>query len=270
MHYASTKGRDMETQVTKANVNVPAIAGEMDWGYDQTTSEDDVIIPKLLLMQKTSQLVDDETSDAGVGDIVRSTTKEVLAKKGSPVEFIPLTTFKTWVNYDLSGSSPKFAGIEPCTNDNKDLPWEYEVDGKEMRRDMTLNFYVLLKDDLVKHVEATELGSSAFLFPCLITFSRTSYRAGKILASHFFQCGHNRVPAPATTYKLTSERKSNDSNSWYVMDVVRSGETDPLLLNECREWWQILHTNSKSVKVDHSDLDDDVAVEVVDTTNVSF
>ena len=270
LHQASTKGRDMETQVAvQGNGNLPANV-DTDWGFDNSVSDSDVVIPKLLLMQKTSQLVDDENSGVSVGDIVRSTSKEILAKKGGPLEFVPIHQFKTWVKYDMSSGSPKFAGIEPCSSANEDLEWEYEEDGKQMRRDMTLNFYVLLKEDLVAHVEAKEKGTTTNLFPCLVSFSRTSYRAGKILATHFFMCGRNRIPVPGTVYSLSSERKSNDSNSWYTLDVAKVGETDPLLMNECREWWKILHNSANSVKVDHSDLEEEVGVETVDTKNVDF
>jgi hypothetical protein len=268
------KGRNMETtEVVKsgAKANVPAVAGDMDWGYDNEVSASNVIIPKLLLMQKTSKLVDDDSIEVGVGDIVRSTSKEVLASKGDGVEIIPLHTYDTWVNYDVSDGSPKFVGIEPCTLQNEGLEWDYEVDGKAFRRDKTINVYGLVKSDVVEHVEAKEKGGSTLLFPVLVCFSRTSHRAGKVIASHFFMCKNARQPAPATVFRLHSDRRSNDQNSWYAWEVARSGATEEILLGECRQWYNILKDSLHTQKVDHSDLEEESApVEKVDTNTTQF
>lgn len=243
---------------------------DMSWGHTTAASEDDVIIPKLLLMQKTSKFVDDESLDIGVGDIVRSTTKEVLAKKGESVEIIPLNMSKTWVNFTLESGQPKFIGIEERNKSNDGLPWDYEVDGIPHRRDATLNVYCLIKDDVDEYLAAKEKGEPAMLFPSLLSFSRTSARSGQVISSHFFLSSKMGVPAPMTMFKIQSTRRSNDNNSWYGWDVTKSERTPDVALGQCREWWKILQHSAHEQKVDHSDLGEAHDAETIDTSNVEF
>ena len=73
----ASKGNVMETQIAEKSSNVPSTELN-DWGYDEDVSASDILIPRILLMQKTSGLVDEERAE--VGDIVNSISGEVVCK----------------------------------------------------------------------------------------------------------------------------------------------------------------------------------------------
>jgi hypothetical protein len=65
-----------------------------DWG-SADVSASDVIIPKILCMQATSELVAE--GKARMGDFVDSITHEVLGSVDSPIKFIPFHMEKVWI-----------------------------------------------------------------------------------------------------------------------------------------------------------------------------
>ena len=239
----------------KAQSNLPVEAHEQNWGTEGTDSRD-ILIPKLLVMQGLSKMVVAEK--ASMGDFVDSVTGEVLGsgreKDLKPVPFIPIMTFKTWAEYEKieqKGKEPKleFKGIIPMTEANANWPLEEEKDGVPVRRDRCINFYVLLAD------KPDDL-------PYLITFRRTSYRAGQKLATHFKKCElaalrGKPVPPAKSIFNLTATKLTNDKGTFFVADVERSGETPNESLKLAWDWFQMLKTSN--VKVDNSDLEGDVA-----------
>ena len=130
----------MQLTVVDANNNQIQLASQ-SMG-DDGISMKDLIISKILLMQNTSELVGEEK--AKVGDMVDSQTSEVLGGYDKAVEIIPLSLFKVWREYDVSGTTPKFIQQYPVTADNETLPWEFQSkDGVPYRRDLCMNFFAI-------------------------------------------------------------------------------------------------------------------------------
>jgi hypothetical protein len=247
----------METQsVVKAEKNLPQVF-DSAWGTEGVDKRD-ILIPKLLVMQGLSDLVTEEK--AQMGDIVDSVTGEVLGscreKDYKPVPVIPIMTFKTWVVFKKSGNGQtEFKEIIPMTAGNENLPREDE----EFVRDRCINFYVLNAN------RTDEL-------PYLLSFRRTSYRAGAKLATYFTKCElaarrGRPVPPAARIWNLGGSKQSNDKGTFYVFDVEQAGETPKEAIQTAFEWYQTLRT--QSTKVDHSDLsggvtDDTAATDAVD------
>lgn len=186
---------------------------DMDMSVFGTTTSQDILIPKLLAMQGLSDYVTEEK--AQMGDIVNSVTGEVLAGKGVPINFVPLTRFKTWARYEQDGAKLKYVGTEPDTGQN--YKWE-EVgsDGKKYRNDQVLNFYILLEGDLQK----------PFALPYLLTFKRTSYTAGKKLNTQYEMSLAGGYPPFVQSYKLQTAKEQNDHGTFYVWDVRPGAATD--------------------------------------------
>jgi hypothetical protein len=151
------------------------------WGTDYDTN--DVLIPRLLLMQGLSDMVQDGT--ANVGDIVRSLDKVVLAPRGEKLKFIPICHDKGWRIGEKVGDRFEWRRNEPWNPENANRPLAWQEKGTEWRADRTLNFFILLVDGLEKErkaLEALNKGKepSAGLhvaLPCQLQFQRTSYRA---------------------------------------------------------------------------------------------
>jgi len=244
----------------KESAGIPAVvSASTSWGSEGLDTSD-ILIPKLLLMQGLSEFVTDEKAQAG--DIVRSTSGEVLAARGTAgVEFIPLMVFKTFVVSEKVGGKYEFRSVEPMTKDNADAPLEFQQQGTAWRRDRCINFYVLLPGDIAKERKAmkalTEAGdmpdTDDALLPCALSFRRTSYGAGKELVTHFAKAKHFGVPPAVATFKLFAEKETNDQGTFYVMRVAKTGKTSPEDLEVCKKWYDTL--NRARVVVDESEFD---------------
>ena len=254
----------MSTDVVVKEVSDVAIA-ENSWGTGGTDSRD-ILLPKLLFMQGLSTFVAD--GKAAMGDIVDSVTGEVLGNMREqgrkPVEFIPIMTFKTWVEQVVTELKPgqitkKFKAVVPMTAENADLPFESIVNGEKIQRDRTINFYAVLSSKLED-------------FPYLLSFRRTSFRAGQKLSTHFQKCEMaaargKPVPPAATTFSLVGNKVTNDKGTFYVADLEPVGPTSSESLRVAYEWFQVL--NKSAIRVDHSDLTSETDAENEDIEAVA-
>lgn len=228
------------------------------WGSEGIDTSD-VVIPKLLLMQGQSEYVAEGKAKAG--EIVRSTNGEVLGGPGKGVEIIAFMTFKTWVMSEQNGGRFDFRGVEPITADNVNAPLEWDVGGKLWRRDRSLNFYVLLPSDIGKELTALQkLEKSGelpdpgdALLPCVLSFRRTSYGAGKDLSTHFMKAAAFNRPPAVSKFRLLSKIEKNDKGTFYIFDIEPVGLSSQDEIATCKKWYDIISVN-KNVQVDDSDL----------------
>jgi hypothetical protein len=255
----------MSTEITKREVAgaVALNGGKPAYEGDAT----DILIPRVYAAQKTSKVIED--SQAKLGQLVRSTTNEVLGGLGTPVPVIPLKQWKTW----LITEGGKFKGTEPFTAANANLPFTFTENGREMKRERVLNFYVLLPTDIKANLEArrviAETGEMpdklVSLVPCQITFKSTSYKAGRTLATHFAQMEDLGAKCYMRWLNLDSEIVQNDKGKFSVLKVTEGGAVkDKEQLAVCERWFNILKT--AAVKVDDAGLDDEVMDISVTTT----
>lgn len=238
----------METAVAvKEQAGVPQTANALqELGFNTQ----DILIPRLRLMQNTSEEVGDEKFK--LGDIVESLSSEKLAGHDAPIEIVPIHIFKTWRNYRVDGEfkarGGKLVSVTPVTAENEKQPWEgtETIDGKSVpvRRDLSYNAYVLLKRDL----------ESNTAFPLNIVFKRTSANAGKQLVSLIYRLGMMGTPMFGKSVLLSSVKQKKDTNTYAVFEV-KSGSILPKEQGEiCLKWQNIVKT--ASVRVDeHEDAE---------------
>lgn len=205
---------------------VPPTAAELL--AEAGVSAADLVIPKLLLMQGTSEYVGDESAE--VGDIVNSQTHEVLGGIGKPVEFVPLKLYKTWRIYDMSSKQPKFLREEPVTAANADQEWE-GLEGKTpVRRDQNFNFFILLKSEL-------DAGEA---FPCVVSFKRTSMNAGKQLATQLFKLAALGKLPYSQTVKLGVRKDKKETNTYAVYEFQKGNPCTEVEKTEAQRWLKTL------------------------------
>ena len=227
------------------------------WGAENTDTSD-ILIPKVLLMQGLSQYVTAEK--AQMGDLVDSVTGEVLGtgreKALKPVKIIPLLHFKNWT-HNVKGEDGKwqYKGTEAWGPTNANLPRyeEYEKDGQTWKSDATLNFYCLVLN-----------GNEVQELPYLVSFRRTSYRAGQKLVTHFTKCqlaakAGKPVPPAATTFELGAKKVQNDQGTFYVFDLGASSPTNGDWMELAYTWYQTLKAGTHKI-----DTTDEIAPDVVD------
>lgn len=242
------------------------------WGSEGVDAND-VLVPRILLMQALSKLV--SAGERNTSDIIRSTTKEVLAKKGDTFEVIPIRLFKTFTIFDCSGKKPEFRSIEPITPENLNAPLEYMVDGKPYRRDRSLNFYVLLPKDIIREQKAKEAiakgeypDTDDILFPAVLSFSRSSYLAGRELATHFKKAEAFGIPPASRVFKLGSKLASNDQGTWPVFTVEKARPSSQEELAAAKRWYDVLAKSS--VRIDDVEDESAAPAPVVDGAQDAF
>ncbi len=236
-------------------------------------SAQDILVPKLLICQPTSDLGEDTPQ----GAFVRSTDQVVLGKE---LDIIPMNSFRTWVIFEITGSRPKFKRVEPCTYENEDFPWEFEEDGVPYRRDKVLNFYCLIPQDIEREKAAMasdDPDPDDALLPIVVSFSRTSYKVGKELTTHFakiekFRQANPNVSLYPSSFKLTTELQTNDQGKWYTYKIAGKEKSDVSHRETCASWHKIVSSGAAQVhEVDDSGVTSDTSVEEKpDVEGVSF
>ncbi len=230
------------------------------WG-GENISNSDILIPRILLMQGLSTAVADGL--AAQGDFLRSTTKKHLAKKGEALEFVPLMTFKTWIISEIVANKAEWRGEAPMSAANEGDDLEFTAknkDGKDapFRRDRAINIYVLLKQDLERYEKARAnydkngimpTGEDALL-PCLLSFRRTSYRAGKQMMTFFKSCEQFKVPPAGGTYKLSALLEKGVKGNYHTFQVEQAGRTPVEYMQFAKDWYDVLRAGKVKVDVD--------------------
>lgn len=214
--------------------------GEGSWGAEGVDNTD-ILIPKLLLMQGLSVLVNE--GKAAVGDIVNSVTEKVLGGKGKGVDIVPFFSTKSWVYMEKRNDKYVFVRTEAYTAANADRAIEgVTPEGLAYRYDRALNFYALLAE------EATR----ADALPILLSFRRTSYMAGKKIATFFKQCEMLKLPPASKVLTLTSATEKNDLGTFFVFDVASGRVTTKEEVAGAYRWYAAIKKGMH--KVDNSDL----------------
>lgn len=232
----------------------------------------DIVLSKILLMQQLSEFVKAETRKSG--EIVRSGTGELLATRGSALEFIPLTYVNLWMlSEDEKGKGDKkdfkFRGYEPRTAKNEDAEWEYIEDGVKWKRTKTMNLYALLASDIEKFEAAMKLYKDtgempdvdAALLPVTIQLRNTSFKAAKDVSTLFLKANElskqmgMEVPAYGRTMKLLAvEETSKDGDDYYALTVSGGSTTKKEHLPHAKRWKETMHQMGANVQVDDSDV----------------
>jgi hypothetical protein len=216
------------------------------------------LIPKLLLSQALSRNVSDQKME--VGAIYRSTTQEKLASKAGKIDVILLSTWKTWRVSSKAAGRFKFERREAFTPQNQDEVRAWTEGKVEWERSVELNYYVLLPADIAKEAAALEaVKKGGFpspddaLLPCAITFTRTSYPAGKVLATHIAKAAHFNMSPSTFHCTLGVELVKGDQNTYYVFtaDGKVGKQSTPAEIAAAKKWHSIL--SKAKVRVDDTD-----------------
>ena len=226
------------TQENK-DVQVSGEAGNVaNWGTGGVSSQD-IIIPRILLLQPMSQMV---TNGEGVfGEFRESLAQEVIAAVDDSFDVIPFHMEKVWIEFNVEDpNDKKFLRTVPIVPANEQLPYNYEYKddktGKTLKgmRDRTMNFYVLRPSEL-------DAGSA---LPYIISCRRSSLQAGKKIATQMYvkNTASGKTPA-ATVMSMSASKTTNDKKQTYaVMDAkpVRPAKQEHIV--EAFKWFQLIQS----------------------------
>lgn len=218
-------GENLAERVVAMKEQAMAMSATMaDMGIEAS----DLVIPRLLLMQNTSEYVGDKK--AQLGDVVNSQTMEVVGGEKKPLEIIPLKLYKTLKVFDQTQTPPKFIREEPLTPANSRLPYEGTENGIQVKRFVNMNLFVLLKKDLEK-------GEA---FPCVVSFKSTSIPAGKQIATQLFKMASlGRLPY-SQTVNITVSLQKKERNTFAVFGAAKGNNVDGGAVKEAEKWLSIL------------------------------
>jgi hypothetical protein len=179
-----------------------------NWG--QKFNAANIIMPKIILQQKMSELVED--GKAKPGDLVDNLTDEVLAPVGKPLEIIPFRTETVW----MEKHNGEFAGVKPY--DGQELPFDEEKDGVTIVRDKVMNAFVLIPG-------ITDV-------PYIIPFRRTSYKAGRKIETRLYRNVLGGLNPCAFAMNLTAKKVDGKKGTYFVVDAAtgRKANNDEAIL----------------------------------------
>lgn len=250
MKMASNKGDAVNAtsgQLTKASsgkaLTNPAEMEE--WGTQELTAND-VIIPRILLMQGMSPMV--TKGDCKIGEIRESMNEGLLAAADKPVTIIPFKMDRVWKELEVDKKTVK--QVIPIISDathpdyNEELPPEIRDDKDRLvgYRYRALRFYVLVP------------GVSPL--PHMIEFKSTSLRAGKKIATQIFTTNRMlNLPPPAKTFQLVGKKEEKDKQVYALFDVTLGRDSTAEEIAEALSWFKMLKGGKAKVHEASEDVD---------------
>ncbi len=239
---------------TKENHSVSTeLANE--WGAP-TLTKNDIILPKILMMQGMSELVG--KGEAQIGQMVDSISGAILGDLTKPLEVIPFFVDKCFdILLEQADGKFKWTKTIPIVEDplnlgyNDNLPWEEEVQGLKQKNVRRYNFYVLIPSEVAD-------GSA---IPYVFSFKSTSAKEGKKLMSQMYMRNLRAgLPPPAFKIKLSGTRVKNDKGTFIVPNYSLSERTSAAELSVCKEWISTIRAGN--ARVDDSDVQNEIVGEV--------
>lgn len=218
-----------EGALEKSGANVPAyLQKDKGAGMEKVTKED-LILPRLKLLQPLSPEVQEEDSEAKAGQMVNSIDAKL--NYGSELTFTPILFFKSRIRWtprgdDAPPDAPK--GME-CTStdsltarDAKGLTkageptadcsvcvhQAFSADGKPPRCSLYMNFASLIDGQ-----------------PIVVSMEKTKLPAAKNLLTMASMLKGGGLALFAGRYKLSTKKIKNDKGTYYIFVVEAAGIT---------------------------------------------
>lgn len=226
----------MSKQVTKKESNLPSTESmpEGAWGAENITAED-MIMPRMLLMQPMSDFVTSGVTKMGA--IIDSLNKtKTLADEKKHVEVLVFGNFKTWVEYH----NEEYHQTLTWGPENANLKYEEAIGNIAVTRDLVQNYYVLDVNDVKDNKT----------FPYVISFKRTSFRAGKEIGAHLMKLTKQGKNSASIVFQIKSSKQTNDKGTFFTFEVEAGRDTTRAEQQAAFDWYKILQTSKHAIKVD--------------------
>lgn len=210
--------------LTKTETNLPSSSVD-SWGQNEM-SQKDIIIPKIQLMQPTSDQVND--GKAKFGEFLSSLDGSIL---GEAFEFTPFYMTKMhWVSKlkDAKSGEFKFDRTEPIlTAADEEKPWEdTDSDGTPIKRTLVRQFFGMVKGQPLPMVIQAKGMSGAF--------------AKKLITQMYVINRTSKLPPCGVVVKIKSIKQKNAKGNFAIMDFSIERKTTQEEVATCFEWYQSL------------------------------
>jgi hypothetical protein len=233
--------------VATANKAVISHADFAEGGWDtEKIDTKDIIIPKILLMHPTSDLVKKGTRNQG--EIVKSTTGEVVAKRNETFDVIVFDKWKEWRIMKKNPTSGRFEylRLDPWTPENDDQPWEFTEGTETYRRDKTMNFYGVLAKE-------AETGSA---FPIKLSFVRTGFKTGMKIADAYARALMEKQPPTRQVFKVGAELVNGKEETFFAFTAEGGQATTEAQKKAAIGWRQVVQQAKKTNTIMDHEVDE--------------
>lgn len=249
----------METQLQTQSSNVPATT-KMEGGSN-TLDASDIRIPRLHLLQPTSDGVGDEFN---IGDIVHTNDQVAVGGKGTPVQFLPFHIAKV----NVKKTAPDGGEREYICTEDFDPAREWEEEGYVWsKRDGTTETVRIrnYKTFIVHGIVCG--GDDEVSLPVSVTFQSSAGKGVRPLVSHFATVqqfnalrGSNNKPH-TVVWDLASDQVKEPGKNYAVWTMKKSRKATKEEIEECDQWALALsrnlerHLDHSQVEVTHEDAE---------------
>ena len=235
----SIKGKnpmDTNSLSVKASSEVANMADVSAWGSQELSSQD-IVIPRLLIMQGMSEMVTE--GKAKFGDIIDNLEEAVVGSFDTPVEIIPFKLERVWRVQKAAGKGELIRTIpivsnpeSPDFNDNMPYDDADKETGEAIRNFRAFRYYVVLAKDVEE---------GTFTLPYMVEFKSTSLKAGKKLATTMYTKNRAAGLSPAArVFELSLSKQSNDNGTFAVFDVKATRASNKDEQSHAFDWFKQL------------------------------
>lgn len=207
----------------------------------------DIIIPKIWLIQAMSELRKQKKADEG--QFVDSTSAEILCDNGETLRFVVLKTFKRWQTFKQVTENGKikkeFVSSEIMVlGKNENLAYDEVLEGEQLFRRQVISAYVLLEKD-VRH----KLNK-----PYIIDFASSSKGAGRKMISDINTLNANGLPSFTGFFEMSSKEQKFDDGSAFVKDINFGGYMSKEVVPFLVDCYKNLKTIENMIQIDDRDV----------------
>lgn len=220
---ATTAGTEVSTDVAQD-------------AFGQTGGIEDIIIPKIMVMQKMSKLLEDR-DELKVGDFIESLGDEKVGSITEPLEFIPFSMEKLWFRSKQIGNKWEFENVEAFNHSNSKRRYNETVDGETYKNELHMKFYCILPSDPS--------------IPYAITFKGMSQKVGKALYTQMYVKNKMAgLSAAGSVMSLAGSKQENDHGSFIVFTASVGRKAEAEEVQTALMWYKTIQAGEASTNSD--------------------
>lgn len=223
-------------EVIAINSELTTAPGSPLRGFEHEEDSNDIIMPRVFLLQAGSPLV--KEGDFVAGEIVNSMNQERLGDT-----FVPIFYWKEFAKFnpkdrDKRNFDPAFEPGEIIwrTRDHNDPRVLSECSfGPNSEKPTAVTFF-----NFLCLFEGTD-------YPLVLSFSKTSYGAGKKLFSLAKFANEDMFNRK---YEIGTKLKTNEHGSFFVLDVTPAGSSSNDMRTKAEGLWESLADKKADIQAD--------------------
>lgn len=198
----------------KEESKVPAVSPELGRGHEAHMDQEDLEIPRAMLVQSTSEAATSSDNRVAIGKIINNLTKQELSETFVPIMRLP-NSYIQWnprkkddPNFDpaYDPGAMVFMSVDP--NDARVIEGKsFGPNGESPKVTKYINYLVYFPGEFM---------------PVVLSFAKTSFNAGKRLNSMTRFAGGDMF---SNQFALRSVQREQSGTKFFAFEVLPAGKT---------------------------------------------